>query len=604
MRFHHAALLAIPLASLSVATAVPSPIPEDPQRISTLPPQAQPLLNKWKRISGRFIEKIWNHPQDQDQDTESRKKTNNFEEQLLPAHTLARYGGDVLLRFNISTEEEAKSLAEASDTLLLDVWEFSNDWVDIRLAQELVPSLLGLLPKSLQHSHAPLLRERELAQAIFDTYPTPRDHAHHFEQVKVDAPAVVYRDQQPINHAPQPQGAETNIFFNDYQPLSVIQPWMRLLSSLFTTHVRLINIGTSAQGRDIPALRVGVHPTNDDDPNPSTRKTVLITAGLHAREWISTSTATYIAYTLITGFGKVSSITRMLEDFDFVIVPSLNPDGYVYTWETDRLWRKNRQQTSIRFCQGMDLDHSFGFQWDGSSTAGNPCSESYAGEKAFEAVEAKTFADWARNETENNNVEFIGLLDLHSYSQQILYPYSFSCREMAPGLEDLEELGYGLEKSIRRANGYVYEVLPACEGNAVASGASEKKAYLPKMENRGGSGLDWFYHDMHVRWAYQLKLRDHGTYGFLLPKQHIIPTGKEMMEAVMYFGEFLQGTYALGKMNAAGDKAEEPSTKQTTSGEDEKDDEPALLLADEDSWVTVEDLGPEPSWELKKRRVR
>lgn len=605
MRFHLTALLAIPLASLSVATAVPSPVPEEPQRISIIPPQAQPLLSKWKHISGRFIEKIWNQPTSQARDTDSRKKANKFEEQLLPAHTLARYGGDVLLRFNISTEEEAKSLAEASDTLLLDVWEFSNDWVDIRLAQELVPSLLGLLPKSLQRSHAPLLRERELAQAIFDTYPTPRDHAHHFEQVKVDAPPAVHRDQQPVSQAPQPQGAETNIFFNDYQPLSVIQPWMRLLSSLFTTHVRLINIGSSAQGRDIPALRIGVHPTNDDDPDPSTRKTVLVTAGFHAREWISTSTATYIAYTLITGFGKVPSITRMLEDFDFVIVPSLNPDGYIYTWETDRLWRKNRQQTSIRFCQGMDLDHSFGFQWDGSSTAGNPCSESYAGEKAFEAVEAKALADWARNETENNNVEFIGLLDLHSYSQQILYPYSFSCRETVPGLEDLEELGYGLEKAIRRANGYVYEVLSACEGNAVASGG--KKAYLPKMENRGGSGLDWFYHDMHVRWAYQLKLRDHGTYGFLLPKQHIIPTGKEMMEAVMYFGEFLQGTLALSEKTLANEAVEDPSTNQVDehrTSTDEDDAQAASLLANDDPWVVVEDLGPEPSWELKKRRVR
>ena len=91
------------------------------------------------------------------------KKISKTDEQLLPAHTLARYGGDVLLRFNISTEQEAKSLAEASDTLLLDVWEFAADWVDIRLAQELVPSLLGLLPQSLQRSHVPLLRERELA---------------------------------------------------------------------------------------------------------------------------------------------------------------------------------------------------------------------------------------------------------------------------------------------------------------------------------------------------------------------------------------------------------------------------------------------------------
>lgn len=605
MRFHNAALLALPLASLSVATAVPSNA--DPTyRPATQP---QPFLSQWRRLSERFIEKIWTQTTCHEQNEKRVKKASKVEEQLLPAHTLARYGGDVLLRFNISTANEAKSLAEASDTLLLDVWEFADDWVDIRLAQELVPSLLGLLPQSLQRSHLPLLRERELAQAIFETYPTPRDHAHHLESSKAAAPSV-FQDQRPVGPAPHAaQGADTNIFFNDYQPLSVIQPWMRLLSSLFTTHVRQINIGTSAQGREISALRIGVHPTNDDDPAPPSRKTVLITAGLHAREWISTSTANYIAYTLITGFGKVPSITRLLEDFDFVIVPTLNPDGYVYTWETDRLWRKNRQPTSLRFCHGMDLDHSFGYQWDGSSTAGNPCSESYAGEKAFEAVEARQFADWARNETENNNVEFIGLMDLHSYSQQILYPYSYSCSDLAPGLEDLEELGYGLQKAIRRAHGHVYEVLPACEGNAVT--ASGKKSYLPQMENRGGSGLDWFYHELHVRWAYQLKLRDRGTYGFLLPREHIIPTGKEMMDAIMYFGEFLQQSYLLEK-SAPGEEVDETASTakaaqeadgKASEGERERETESDAGLADESSWVIAEDLNSEAKHDLRKRRA-
>jgi extracellular matrix protein 14 len=137
MRLHRAALLAT-LASLSVATSVPS----DSNDVYRTVASTQPFLSHWRRLSERFIEKIWTQTS-KHEEKESRVKASKPEEQLLPAHTLARYGGDVLLRFNISTAEEAKSLAEASDTLLLDVWEFANDWVDIRLAQELVPSLLG-----------------------------------------------------------------------------------------------------------------------------------------------------------------------------------------------------------------------------------------------------------------------------------------------------------------------------------------------------------------------------------------------------------------------------------------------------------------------------
>lgn len=35
-------------------------------------------------------------------------------------------------------------------------------------------------------------------------------------------------------------------------------------------------------------------------------------------------------------------IQELVEKFDWYIVPILNPDGYLYTWGSNRLWRKNR----------------------------------------------------------------------------------------------------------------------------------------------------------------------------------------------------------------------------------------------------------------------
>ena len=159
------------------------------------------------------------------------------------------------------------------------------------------------------------------------------------------------------------------------------------------------------------------------------------------------------------------------------------------------------------------------------------------------------------NETENNNVEFVGFLDLHSYSQQILYPYSYSCEDEPPSIEDLEELALGLAKAIRVGKkGHEYKVASACEGNVAFTGNKKKKTIFPRIESSGGSALDYFYHELKVKYSYQVKLRDTGSYGFLLPRDNIIPTGEEMLDALLYFGRFMMGQVGLASADSAKDE--------------------------------------------------
>ncbi|CAO2651659.1 Nn.00g042290.m01.CDS01 [Neocucurbitaria sp. VM-36] len=565
---------------LSLLLLCPSLIaaaPHDVHYSNHITPDHNYSPRPWRRLSDAVIRRIWGLPEAQKRlGSDSGTTANNAPGEEL----VARYGEDVVLRFKIRTEEEASALAEAADILFLDVWEFNQDWCDIRIAKDVVPSLLGLLPTSLHKSHEPLMQDLDLAQAIFDSYPSPSvTQSHQGDR---------FSPQLTTNARP----GKGHPFFQDYQPLSVINPWMHLMSSMFTTHVRRITVGISYEGRDIPALRVGVHPTNNDEPTKP-RKTVIITGGSHAREWISTSTVNYLAWSLINAYGKDQSITRLLEAFDFVLVPTLNPDGYVYSWETDRLWRKNRQPTSLRFCRGVDLDRSYPYKWDGNTTRTNPCSESFAGDAPFDGVEAQRFAAWAHNETENNNVEIVGFLDLHSYSQQILYPYSYSCNDEPPSIEDLEELALGLAKAIRISRkGHAYKVTSACEGNvALSTMNKKKKTILPRIESGGGSALDWFYHELKVRYSYQVKLRDTGSYGFLLPKENIVPTGEEMLDAVLYFGRFMLGEVGMFDEEERM-KDEKEGVMEQTVGKGGKDEEEA------DGWVVVDER---PPWEDKQR---
>ncbi|OAA56983.1 Peptidase M14, carboxypeptidase A [Niveomyces insectorum RCEF 264] len=472
--------------------------------------------------------------------------------------------------------------------------------------------------------------------------------------------------------------ATDNVFFRDYQPYPVIVQWMKLLDAMFPI-VDLITVGETAEGRDIVGLRVGAAPrdgdgdADDDDgdddvgeedddvddmntgkkkkkkkknhkkgkrhrkdkkkpkpqpeptppkperPQPATRrKTIVITGGLHAREWISTSSVSYVAWAFVSGYGKVRPITRLLDTFDVVFLPVVNPDGYAYTWETDRLWRKTRQRTNFRYCRGFDLDHAFGYAWDAEARP-EPCAATYGGEAAFQAVEAQALAAWARDQVAAHGVDFVGLLDLHAYAQQILFPYAHSCAADAPNRETLEELAAGLAKAIRRSTGEVYSIAPACagvmgpassdadvgaddgdgDGDANNSRRSSESTARRRIEPGGGSALDWFYHELQAKYSYQIKLRDTGSYGFLLPSAEIVPTGKEVLSAVHYFGDFLLGNNGIEKSVGSSDGSDGSTGSDSVSDDTTESDKPRLT--DEEAGLVEDD---QHSIELRRRRRR
>jgi len=480
-------------------------------------PSSQSTETFLSRVCGGFIEAIWPYYK------KSPSKSSNS--LAGPAGKFqSRYDGDVVLRFKVKSEEEAKQFAEAVDTLFLDVWEASKDWADVRVSKKVLPSFLTLLPESMQQSHTPVITQ--LSQAVLDTFPDARDsHA------------------EPYGHA---SAMPHDLFFENYQPLSVIYPWLRQLASMFPDRTQLFTIGTSYEGRDIPAIRLGVEPRDDDPHEGGKRQTIVLTAGNHAREWITTSTATYLLRSLLHDSDprRHALIEKLLTHYDLVFIPVLNPDGYEYTWTTDRLWRKNRQDTSLPFCRGIDLDRSFPFGWDGETQTDNPCSESYAGEHPLQGTEAQRLVEWAKNEIAGGATNFAAFIDLHAYSQEILYPYSFSCDKTPHNLEDLEELAIGLAKAFRITNGHYYDSDSACKGSVTLTTPGSTKDSKPvrtKLEESGGSALDFFYQNMTVKYAFQVKLRDTGSYGFLLPKNNIVPTGIETFNALLALGKWMLG---------------------------------------------------------------
>ena len=78
-----------------------------------------------------------------------------------------------------------------------------------------------------------------------------------------------------------------------------------------------------------------------------TRPTIAIDCTIHSREWISPAVCrSFINEYLRCGQANAENCDSYLLEkfygFNIFILPMLNADGYYYSWNSDRLWRKNR----------------------------------------------------------------------------------------------------------------------------------------------------------------------------------------------------------------------------------------------------------------------
>ena len=69
---------------------------------------------------------------------------------------------------------------------------------------------------------------------------------------------------------------------------------------------------------------------------------------------------------------------------------SLNPDGYQYSHDLDRMWRKNRADNN-HLCRGVDINLNFpiGFGEKGDSQTTNPCNFEYPSTQPLDQPEAE-----------------------------------------------------------------------------------------------------------------------------------------------------------------------------------------------------------------------
>lgn len=87
--------------------------------------------------------------------------------------------------------------------------------------------------------------------------------------------------------------------------------------------VQLVEPARSFEGRPIKYLKIST--TNFTD---SSKPVIFIDGGIHSREWISPPTVTWVVRKLLENVTEPD----LLERFDWIVLPMVNPDGYKHTF--------------------------------------------------------------------------------------------------------------------------------------------------------------------------------------------------------------------------------------------------------------------------------
>jgi len=341
---------------------------------------------------------------------------------------------------------------------------------------------------------------------------------------------VIVQDLEKLTREVEEQNEAARLkddptWFSAYHTYDELKTWYSNQAKAFPNLVKFYdNIAglTTSQNRTIFAVSI----FNYSNTAGPTYK-AFHTAGIHAREWVAPSTLNYIVDQLISRFNDRSDsvTTAWVNAVETWAVGVLNPDGYVYSWTTNRQWRKNRRPAPTNStCIGVDQNRNFPDHWGGGGSSASPCDDTYRGPSANSEPEVQSVV--RTFQTEATKKRIILAIDWHSYSQLFLRPYGWQ-NASSPDETRFIELGNAYVGSIRSTSGLTY---------------TSQRSY--QLYQTTGSASDWYYGASNQQSntlrtaAWTVELRPTGSNpGFVLPPAQITPTGDENWRALRLLHE-------------------------------------------------------------------
>ncbi|XP_028826411.1 carboxypeptidase A6 isoform X2 [Denticeps clupeoides] len=395
--------------------------------------------------------------------------------------TFLRFHSDQVVRISPESPHQVQMVQNLLQTLKVDLWQ---------------PSSVALI----QHgSSVDVHVGRSSTQQL-------KTHLHqediYYTVLISDLQAEV--EKQTQSGSSRGRRSEVQYDYDVYHSLDEIQSWMMMMNRTHTQLVEMFSVGTSYEGRPLYVLQVGGMRRRPSKP------AVWMDCGVHAREWIGPAFCQWFVKEALNSYHYDPVMRRLMNQFNFFIMPVFNVDGYHYSWTTDRFWRKTRSRSPKFHCRGADANRNWKVRWCEDGASPHPCDETYCGSGPESEPEVRAVAAFLRRHRKRVKA----YISIHAYAQMILYPYSYKATPI-PKLSCVDSAARRAAMAIYSAYGVRYRYGPASSTLYVSSGSS----------------MDWAYKN-GISYAFAFELRDTGYFGFLLPESLIRPTCTETTRAV------------------------------------------------------------------------
>jgi len=260
-----------------------------------------------------------------------------------------------------------------------------------------------------------------------------------------------------------------------YLNVAEIEAALDALAASYPNATELVPLpNRTSEDRQSHALRIG-------SADVRAGNAVVITGGVHAREWVPPDALVNLAADLLEAHSRgtglryggqkfsAEDIRSVVEELQVVLFPCVNPDGrhHSQTAESESLWRKNRRRVrpdlDLR-CVGVDINRNFDVLWDfrrhfapdsGVSASDDPCHpQVYIGPAAASEAETRNVV-WLLDRYPGAR----WFIDVHSYVPAIYHTWGLDKNQTSNPSMNFRNAVFDGQRG--RANDAYREYIPA-----------------------------------------------------------------------------------------------------------------------------------------------